>query len=57
MAIPIGISEPYRLAKSWTGDPSRSRAVIEIDDDLGEEMQLSFIEMGRRSIDFHYRNK
>jgi len=54
MAIPIGISEPYRLAKSWTGDPTRNRAVIEIGDDLTEEMQLYFIEMGRRSIDFHY---
>ena len=57
MAIPIGISEPYRLAKSWTGDPSRNRAVIEIGDDLSEEMQLYFIEMGKRSIDFHYNKK
>jgi hypothetical protein len=57
MAIPIGISEPYRLAKSWTGDPSRNRAVIDIGDDLTEEMQLYFIEMGRRSIDFHYSSK
>ncbi|MFH0989885.1 MAG: hypothetical protein V1799_07710 [bacterium] len=54
MAVPIGISEPYRLAKSWTGDPSRNRAVIDIDDDLTEEMHLYFIEMGRRSIVFHY---
>jgi hypothetical protein len=57
MAIPIGISEPYRLAKSWTGDPSRNRAVIEIGDVLSEEMQLYFIEMGKRSIDFHYEKK
>src|SRR5258708_27452290 len=27
MAIPIGIDEPYRLARSWTGDPTRGRAV------------------------------
>ncbi|MBI4548994.1 MAG: hypothetical protein HY707_13505 [Ignavibacteriae bacterium] len=57
MAIPIGISEPYRLAKSWTGDPSRNRAVIEIGNDLSEEMQLYFIEMGKRSIDFHYEGR
>lgn len=54
MAIPVGISEPYRLAKSWTGDPSRNRAVIEIDDSITEEMQQYFIELGKRSIDFHY---
>jgi hypothetical protein len=54
MAIPIDISEPYRLARSWTGDPSRNRAVIEIATALDEEMQLYFIEMGKRSIDHHY---
>jgi hypothetical protein len=55
MAIPIDIPEPYRLARSWTGDPSRNRAVIDIGEDLTEEMQLYFIEMGKRSIDFHYQ--
>ena len=56
-AFPIDIIEPYRLAKSWTGDPSRNRAIIEIQDDLDEEMQLYFIELGKRSIDFHYGMK
>jgi hypothetical protein len=55
-AFPIDIIEPYRLARSWTGDPSRNRAVIEIEGDLDEEMQLYFIELGKRSID-HYYNK
>jgi hypothetical protein len=55
MAIPIGISEPYRLAKSWTGDPSRNRAVIDLDIEISEEFQLYLIEMGKRSIDFHYK--
>ncbi len=54
MAIPIDIPEPYRLAKSWTGDPTRNRAIIDMDDEPTEEMQLYFIEIGKRSIDFHY---
>lgn len=53
-AFPIDIAEPYRLARSWTADPSRNRAVIEIEGDLNEEMQLYFIELSRRSIDYHY---
>ena len=53
-AFPIEIAEPYRLAKSWTGDPKRNRAVIEIEGDLNEEMQLYFIELSRRSIDYCY---
>jgi hypothetical protein len=53
-AFPIGVAEPYRLAKSWTGDPSRKRAVIEIVRDPDEEMVLYLIELGRRSIDYHY---
>jgi len=53
-AFPIDIIEPYRLARSWTGDPSRNRAVIEIEGDLNEEMQLYFIHLGKRSIDHHY---
>jgi hypothetical protein len=55
MAIPIGISEPYKLSRPWTGDPSRNRAVMEIGNEIDEELQLYFIEMGRRSIDYHYR--
>jgi hypothetical protein len=54
MAIPIDIPEPFRLAKSWTGDPSRNRAVIEVREEPNEEMQLYLIYMGKRSIDFHY---
>jgi hypothetical protein len=54
MAIPIDISEPYHLAKSWIGDPTRNRAMIDLDDAPTEEMQLYLIEMGKRSIDFHY---
>jgi hypothetical protein len=57
MAIPIGIAEPYRLAKSWIGDPSRNRAMIDMDDEPTEEMQLYLIEMGKRSIDYHYNKK
>lgn len=54
MAIPIDIAEPYRLARSWTGDPTRNRAVIEVGENPDEEMQLYLIEIGRRSIDFYY---
>lgn len=57
MAIPIDIPEPYRLARSWTGDPTRNRAVIEVGEDPEEEMQLYLIEMGRRSIDFYYNKQ
>lgn len=57
MAIPIEIDEPYRLARSWIADPLRNRAIIEINEDPDEEMQLYLIEMGRRSIDFHYEKK
>ena len=53
-AYPIDVSEPYRLAKSWTGDPTRNRAVIEIDNNPSEEIQLYLIELGKRSIDYHY---
>ncbi len=54
-AYPIDVPEPYRLAKSWTGDPSRNRAVIEIDENPTEEIQLYLIELGKRSIDHHYK--
>lgn len=57
MAIPIGIDEPYRLARSWIADPERKRAIIKIDENPTEEMQLYFIEMGRRSINFYYEKK
>lgn len=56
-AFPIGISEPYRLAKSWTGDPTRMRAIIDLEDNLSEEMQLYLTELAKRSIDFHYKEK
>lgn len=57
MAIPIEIDEPYRLARSWIADPLRNRATIKVNEDPNEEMQLYFIEMGKRSIDFHYEKK
>ncbi len=57
MAIPIDIPEPYRLARSWTGDPTRNRAVIEVGEHPDEEMRLYLIEMGKRSIDHHYRRR
>jgi len=57
MAIPIDIAEPYRLARSWTGDPTRNRAVIEVGENPDEEMQLYLIEIGKRSIDFYYNKK
>ena len=53
-AFPIDISEPYRIAKSWTGDPTRNRAIIELDDNPNEEIQLYLIDLARRSIDYHY---
>jgi hypothetical protein len=53
-AFPIDISEPYRLAKSWIGDPSRNRAVIDVDQDPTEEMQLYFIRLAKDSIDYVY---
>lgn len=56
-AIPIEIDEPYRLARSWIADPSRNRAIIQVDDDPSEEMQLYSTEMGKRSIDYHYRRR
>jgi len=55
MAIPIDIAEPYRLARSWTGDPTRNRAVIDVGENPDEEMQLYLIEIGKRSIDFYYK--
>jgi len=54
-AYPIDVPEPYRIAKSWTGDPTRNRAIIEIDECPKEEIQLYLIEMSKRSIDFHYK--
>jgi hypothetical protein len=57
MGIPIEIDEPYRLARAWIADPKRKRAIIKIDEDPTEEMQLYFIEMGRRSIDYYYRGR
>lgn len=53
-AYPIDVPEPYRLAKSWIGDPTRNRAVIEIADEPDEEMQLYLIDLAKRSIDYHY---
>jgi|GEM_PF-6026854 len=57
MAIPIDVAEPYRLARSWTGDPTRNRAVIEVGENPDEEMQLYLIEIGKRSIDCYYTKK
>ena len=57
MGIPIEIDEPYRLARVWIGDPKRKRVIIKIEEDPTEEMQLYFIEMGRRSIDYYYRRR
>jgi hypothetical protein len=53
-AYPIDVPEPYRLAKSWIGDPSRNRAVIEIDENPTEEIQLYVIDLAKRSIDHCY---
>jgi hypothetical protein len=53
-AYPIDVPEPYRLAKSWIGDPTRNRVVIEIADEPDEEMQLYLIDLAKRSIDYHY---
>ncbi len=53
-AYPIDVPEAYKLAKSWTGDPTRNRAIIELDDDPSEEIQLYIIDLARRSIDYHY---
>jgi hypothetical protein len=49
-AFPIGVSEPYRLAKSWTGDPTRCRAIIELDENPSQEDVLYLSEMARRSL-------
>lgn len=53
-AYPIDVPEPYRLAKSWIGDPTRDRAVIELTDEPDEEIRLYLIELAKRSIDYHY---
>ena len=53
-AFPIDVSEPYKLAKSWIGDPTRNRATIDLDDNPNEEIQLYLIDLARRSIDYHY---
>lgn len=53
-AFPIDVPEPYKLAKSWTGDPTRNRAIIDLDDNPSEEIQLYLIDLARRSIEFHY---
>jgi len=55
-AFPIVVSEPYRLARSWTGDPTRNRAIINLEDVLSEEIQLYIIDLAKRSIDYHYEN-
>ncbi len=57
MAIPIDIDEPYRLARSWIADPTRKRAIIKIDPEPTEELEVYFIEMGRRSITYYYRRR
>ncbi len=54
MAFPIAIPEPYKLARPWTGDPSRNRAVIDLGESPDEEMQLYLIDLGKKSIDYHY---
>jgi hypothetical protein len=53
-AYPIDVPEPYRLARSWTGDPTRNRAIINLDDNPDEEIQLYILDMAKRSIDYHY---
>ncbi len=53
-AYPIDVPEPYRLAKSWTGDPTRNRAIIEVAEAPDEEMRLYLIDLAKRSIDYHY---
>jgi hypothetical protein len=53
-AFPIDVPESYKLAKSWTGDPTRNRAIIDLDDNPSEEIQLYLIDLARRSIDYHY---
>jgi len=53
-AFPIDVSEPYKLAKSWIGDPTRNRAIIDLEDNPSEEIQLYLIDLARRSINYHY---
>lgn len=55
-AFPIEISEPYRLAKAWVGDPTRNRAVIDVAEIPDEEIQLYLIDVAKRSIDYHYND-
>lgn len=54
-AFPVDVPEPYRVAKSWIGDPTRNRAMIELPTLPDEEMQLYLIDLAKRSIDFHYQ--
>jgi hypothetical protein len=53
-AYPIDVPEPYRLARSWTGDPTRNRAMINLDDNPDEEIQLYILDVAKRSIVYHY---
>lgn len=53
-AFPIDVPEPYKLAKSWTGDPTRNRAIIDLEDNPSEEIRLYLIDLAKRSIDYHY---
>lgn len=53
-AYPIDADEPYKLAKSWIGDPTRNRAIIEVGENPDEEMQLYLIDLAKRSINYRY---
>ena len=53
-AFPIDIPEPYKLAKSWIGDPTRNRATIDLDENTSEEIQLYILDLAKKSIDYVY---